>query len=333
METYRGPQPTEPGQLERAAIANRVDMVWFTHHGYPLRDTPYFSTVWDLAHRMLPFFPEVSHGGEWEVRERSYCRVLPSAAGVFVGTRAGKNQVSELYGVNPENVFVNPFVVSPVDNSDCLANDAALLKSLSLRPGFLFYPAQFWSHKNHVNLLYALQILESEFGEHRDLVLTGSDKGNLQYVKSVVTSLGLEERVHFLGFVSDDAIAALYRNAVAMVFPTFVGPDNIPPLEAFAHGCPVVASRVEGAEEQLGDAALIFDAASPEEMARQLAAVISDPMLRSKLVASGRDRVAKLTPEAYIGTALLAFDRFERIRRTWRPASFSDQGASSEARS
>src|SRR5256885_13294906 len=60
------------------------------------------------------------------------------------------------------------------------------------------------------------------------------------------------DQVEIRDFAARDEVLALYRTAAALVFPTFFGPDNLPPLEAFAAGCPVLASRVEGADEQLG---------------------------------------------------------------------------------
>ena len=94
------------------------------------------------------------------------------------------------------------------------------------------------------------------------------------------------------------AVPSVEAKAAALAFPTRFGPDNIPPLEAFAQDSPVVASRVDGAEEQLGDAALLFDPASPEVIARQLAAVLAIAALRSTLMERGRARVAKRAPQA-----------------------------------
>src|SRR5207249_4800394 len=122
-----------------------------------------------------------------------------------------------------------------------------------LRREFLFYPAQFWPHKNHVNLLLALDLLRGSAGVELDLVLTGSDKGNLNHVTKTAVALGLTSQVHILGFVPKADLRELYREAVSLTFASFFGPDNIPPLEAFALGCPVVAAAVPGSEEQLGN--------------------------------------------------------------------------------
>jgi glycosyltransferase involved in cell wall biosynthesis len=116
-----------------------------------------------------------------------------------------------------------------------------------LEPGYLFYPAQFWAHKNHVNLLLALKQL-SDQGKVIQLVLTGSDYGNLLHIEKTISELGLQNQVRTLGFVSNEELVAFYQNALALTYVSFFGPENLPPLEAFALGCPVIAARVDGAD-------------------------------------------------------------------------------------
>jgi len=305
--------------IERAARDLSLDVVWFADQVSEVTSVPFFATVWDLEHRRQPYFPEVSVSGwRWEAREEHYSRTLPRAARIFTGTRAGKDEIVHYYRVNPANVVVNPFAV-PALNGGAEGKDAsAILAAYGLSTGFLLYPAQFWPHKNHVGLLRALRILESEHGLRPDLVLTGSDKGNGDYVRSVISELGLTDRVHILGFVPATDLEALYREASLLAFPTFFGPDNIPPLEAFALGCPVVASDVPGAREQLGDAALLFNPARPDELAAQIAAILGSADLRDRLVERGRGAVASRTPRNYVEAVMRALDEFEPIRRNWR---------------
>ena len=87
---------------------------------------------------------------------------------------------------------------------------------------------------------------------------------------------------------------------MALIFPSFFGPDNVPPLEAFALGCPVLASRVAGAEEQLRSGALLFDPTDPTDIADKVVAVGSDPELRKKLTEEGAKIAQLRTPERYI---------------------------------
>ncbi|WP_310481608.1 glycosyltransferase family 1 protein [Chamaesiphon sp. VAR_48_metabat_403] len=183
---------------------------------------------------------------------------------------------------------------------------------------YLFYPAQFWPHKNHVGLLLALKCLQEKYNLEVPLVLVGADKGNEPYIKAMVKKLDLSARVYFLGFVPLQDMAALYRNAFAMTFVTFFGPDNLPPLEAMALGCPTIASNVSGAQEQLGDAALLVDPKQPEEIAAAIHALFTDATLRQNKIELGLKRAYRWNSKDYIREIFTMLDDFEAIRRCWQ---------------
>jgi glycosyltransferase involved in cell wall biosynthesis len=121
----------------------------------------------------------------------------------------------------------------------------------------------------------------------------------------------------FVGFVSQPDLITLYRKAVALVFPSFFGPENFPPLEAFALGCPVIASDVAGAREQMGDAALLVDPTKPELWSRAVVRLRRDRRLRRSLIAKGKKRALKFTREDFAKELLHLFDEFACYRRTW----------------
>ncbi len=79
-----------------------------------------------------------------------------------------------------------------------------------------------------------------------ELVFTGSDQGNLTYMLNFIESLKLSNQIRYLGFVSDEEMVVLYTNAYAMVFPTLLGPTNMPVSEAIACECPVICSDFMG---------------------------------------------------------------------------------------
>ena len=129
--------------------------------------------------------------------------------------------------------------------------------------------------------------------------------------------LGVTDAVHLLGFVDEDELVALYQHAHALIFPSFFGPENLPPLEAFALGCPVIAADVPGASEQLGDAAILVPPTDPEAFALGVRR-LEDDRLRSDLVDAGRRRAREQSPHRYVSGVIDFLDQFERIRRCWR---------------
>ena len=142
-------------------------------------------------------------------------------------------------------------------------------------------------------------------------------KENEQYVRQIAAELDLITQVHFLGFVPQQDLISIYRNAFALTFLSFFGPDNLPPLEAFALGCPVVASNVSGAQEQLGDAALLVNPRDPEHIAKAIKLLHDDPTLYQTLIQRGLERASRWTGEDYVKGVLSILDEFEPIRRCW----------------
>jgi glycosyltransferase involved in cell wall biosynthesis len=305
-------------QMDQWIRMERIDLIWFLAPPNAGASVPYITTVWDLQHRSTPYFPEVSvTGWDWEARERAYNSVLPRASLILTGTGAGKNEIVHYYGVNPDNVAVVPFPTPSLAGEGHFHAIPDIRQKYGIRGEFLIYPAQFWPHKNHVNILIALALLKQSRGMTLEMVFTGSDKGNAGYVCEKINELGLHDQVHMLGFVPCEDLRALYSNALALTFGSFFGPDNIPPLEAFALGCPVIASRVSGAQEQLGDAAMLFDPADPEDLALAILAMSQDRQLRMQMIQKGVEIAKMRTPQAYIEQVCKLLDRFASIRRCW----------------
>jgi glycosyltransferase involved in cell wall biosynthesis len=305
-------------RLEETIDQYRIDIVWFLASTAIPPPVPFIATVLDLEHRKQPYFPEVSiTGWTWEERERSYRAVLPRASFIITGTQVGKKEIVHYYGVNPDNVKVVPFPVPPREARETPLDSDVLLEKYRMSKDFLLYPAQFWPHKNHINLLKALSIIRYRHGLKLNLALTGSDKGNRQHIQEKIRELELSDQVFDLGFVSRRELNALYEGALALVFPSFFGPDNIPPLEAFALQCPVLASRIAGAEEQLNGAALLFDPTNPVDIADKILALRSDQALRKKLTTEGRQIAQSRSPERYIARIDEIVTGFAAIRECW----------------
>lgn len=280
-------------------------------------DVPFSTIVWDLEHRNAPYFPELSERGEWHRRERMYGQSLPRATLVVTGTTVGCEEVEFYYRVRRDRILLLPHPTP----ADAIAIAEAPARR---RPGWmphdhpvLLYPAQFWAHKNQATLVRALARLRDAYGLSFHLVLPGSDKGNLAHVKKLVSQHQLESWVHTPGFVPRDELLTAYRFAAALVYPSFLGPENLPPLEAFALGCPVIAADIPGAREQLGDSALLVDPSDSIAIAAGIERVAADEHLRATLIDRGRARALTRSTDEFAGRLLDAVMPFERIRQCW----------------
>lgn len=305
------------GKLQEAVAFWNIDLVWFVNHSFEKIDIPYIFTVLDLEHRVHPFFPEVSvTGSTWENREMVFGTMIPRAAYVISGTEAGRRQIIDFYHPDPDRVRVIPFPVSSfaLEKKEI---DQSVIRKHGLTKPYLFYPAQFWPHKNHIVLLHTVKLLREKYRFDIAVVFCGSDKGNLNYIKETARDLGVENHVRFLGFVSFDELYALYNDAFALVFPSIFGPDNLPPLEAFILGCPVIAANVAGAVEQLGDAAILIDPLREESIARAVMHLYEEPESREDFVRKGKKRAKSMIPHGYVQEIVSLCDEFELYRRCW----------------
>lgn len=300
--------------FERKARRAGIEYIWFLGPRPMVLDLPYLTIVLDLQHRKQPWFPEVSEHGEWEIRERRLSLFLQRAAGIIAGTKTGKQEIVRFFQVPESRIYLLPHPTP--DYIKSVSGKPGLLQKLGLPDRFLFYPAQFWAHKNHVNLLIALKRLANE-GLKIPLVLTGSDFGSQKFVEQKIKELDLESQVRTLGFVEPEELVFLYQNALALSYVSFFGPENLPPLEAFALGCPVIAAHVEGADEQLGDAALLVNPDSPKEIAAAIRRLHEDRGLRANLIDRGRERSVLWTSEDFVKGVFKILDDFEPIRRNW----------------
>lgn len=263
---------------------------------FPAQDTlsyqvrlPVVSTVHDLMHRYESSFPEVSSHGRGALRDLRFRNMVSWSRAVLVDSQVGKQQVVESYGVDPRKVFPLPYVPPSYIYAEELAD---FDRRYNLPRKFILYPARFLSHKNHGRLVAAAASVATRV---RDLALvfTAHKTEGYESVRKHAAELGMLDRITFAGYVPPEDLGGFYRRARAMVMPTFFGPTNIPPLEAFVCGCPVAVSNIYGMPEQVGDAALLFDPLSVEEIAATIERLWNGDELCRRLSAAGRHRVAQ----------------------------------------
>jgi glycosyltransferase involved in cell wall biosynthesis len=282
--------------------------------------TPYVLAVHDLQHRIHPELPEFG-GGELAHREYLFGNGIREATVVLVDSETGKEDVLEFYGdaIESDRVAVLPFL--PGTPTAVTQEDRERVRREHRLPErYLFYPAQLWPHKNHRRIVEALAQIDGA-----ELVLVGSALGevrerNRAELLARARELGVEGRIHQLGYVPAEDMAALYSEAVALVMPTFFGPTNIPILEAWALGCPVITSDIRGVREQAGDAALLVDPESVEAIADAIRRLWTDEELRADLARRGRERLGLYTREDFSRRLDSVLDQATELVRAREPA-------------
>lgn len=248
--------------------------------------------VHDLMHRYEPDFPEVKCDSQ---RRDSILKCQAKYADyILTDSQLGRKQFIESYmetGEKKAKVVGLPFVVP--DHIYQVKEEY-----VQTPDKYVFYPAQFWKHKNHINLVKAIQILRETILDIH-LILVGSEKNNGEEIKKYIADNKLESYITILGFVSDENLAYLYKHAVGMIMPSYFGPTNIPPLEAMALGCPVAVSNKYAMPEQVGEAGLLFDPDSPEEIAECIRKLWTDDELRHRMIELGYKQIKNWTRDDF----------------------------------
>jgi glycosyltransferase involved in cell wall biosynthesis len=262
---------------------------------------PYVMPVHDLQHRLQPSFPEVSAHGAWEHREYLYRNGTRHATLILADSEVGREDIVHYYGpygVTADRVKVLPFVPPPYLTRKPSQEERTHIRNVfNLPERYMFYPSHLWPHKNHVRLVQAIGLLRQTPGIDVQLVLSGGNKGAVRSAvfREVMTEaerLHVTSNIHYLGYVPHDAMSALYAEATSLVMPTFFGPTNIPVVEAWLLGCPVLSSDIRGIREQVGDAGLLVDPRSVDAIADGIQRLWEDAELRAKLAQRGRERLA-----------------------------------------
>jgi glycosyltransferase involved in cell wall biosynthesis len=117
------------------------------------------------------------------------------------------------------------------------------------------------------------------------------------------------ERVRFAGWVSDEELAGLYDLSTCLAFPSLAEGFGLPVLEAMRRGLPVVCSNATSLPEVAGEAALYFDPADTDAMARALEQVLFDPQLRERLATAGTAQAEKFSWEATARATLRSYEQ------------------------
>ncbi len=304
--------------FEARLIKDGIDLVYFllpSRLALLLTSLNYVLTVWDQDHRDNPEFPEVNFNGEFVRREDFFRNALPRAVAVLVSSELGKANLVRRYGCDASRVWTAPFLPSFAIALGALID---VKKKYGIHEKYVYYPAQLWPHKNHVYIIDGLKILRERFGVDMDVVLSGSDKGHLKVILDYARKSGMEKNVHYVGFVPNEDMASFYKQAVALVMPTYLGLTNIPPLEAFALGCPVCYTDLPGFRDQVEDAAFLLNLDDPASMAGHLMTILNKPDVVLDKVNKGKAVLSRWTVDDYGLVLKEIFDKYERKMKCWK---------------
>jgi glycosyltransferase involved in cell wall biosynthesis len=223
------------------------------------------------------------------------------AARVLTVSESSKRDILRFVGIPAAKIDVIPNAFDERFSVEPREEDVVRVRErYQLQDEFVLYAGNVKPHKNLERLIEAFRLVRDRGLDHVKLVVIGDQISKYAALRRAVHRHQLHQYVRFLGYVSEETLAVMYRLAAVFVFPSLYEGFGLPPLEAMASGTPVVTSNVSSLPEVAGDAALLVDPYEPAAIADAMYRVLTDKPLRQGLRARGLQRAAQFSWEASV---------------------------------
>jgi len=254
----------------------------------PLLPCPAVVTVHDLAWAR---HPETYDSDDLRMQTEVVPRSVRRAAHVIAVSESTANDLTEVVGVPREKISVVPLGVSSVFRPDGPPLSRDIFPGAErLSGGYVLHTGGLHLRKNVARLLEAYKSVKEELAVPPLVIAGEATSAPGRRLRERAEALGVADDVIFAGYVEESVLAALYRGATVAVYASLYEGFGLPVLEAMASGVPVITSSRSAMVEVAGEAALLVDPESVEEIASALARLLGDEALRKELAARGMSR-------------------------------------------
>jgi glycosyltransferase involved in cell wall biosynthesis len=270
-------------------------------------------TIHDLSDVLTPpvgAAPPVQTGRLFFAR-----RALRRADHIFAVSQASRRDLARTFAVPEQKISVIYNAVDERFLKEALPADAdRILERHAVQSPYVLYAGSIKPQKNLARLIEAFAVAKEELRDHPELaqlklLVIGEALTRHADLRRSVVRARVREDVRFLGFVPQSVLRVFYARARAFLFPSLYEGFGLPPLEAMAHGTPVLTSNVSSLPEVFSDAALLVNPENVFDIARGIRQILTDHPLRETLIRNGYqrarsyswERAAQLVRETYDG--------------------------------
>ena len=273
---------------------------------------PYVMTVHDILEHLSRARQQT---GFWRsLHFQMTKRVLRGAARIFAVSNFTKLEIEKLFSIPAGRIEVvyNAIDERLLHGHASAADRQLIVERYQVTYPFLLYAGSISPHKNVVRMIEAFSALKTELEKDHafpdlKLIIIGDDlSGNPDLRRTVIRS-GMQHDVRFLGFVPIEVLRTFYDAAKIFVFPSLYEGFGLPPLEAMAHGTPVVTSNVSSLPEVVGNAAVLVHPENVFEIMRALHRVLLDQPLRERMKQRSYRQVTKFSWEKSVRRIMDAY--------------------------
>ncbi|MFZ3171880.1 MAG: glycosyltransferase family 1 protein [Carboxydocellales bacterium] len=287
-----------------------IDIFHATHFlAPPIKSPKLVVTIHDLAFVKFPECFTKEQGKEFVRRVRQSCI---NADMIISDSMSTKRDIIELFHIPSGKITVVPLAAQEIfDYQENQTKNSLIRNKYKLDKEYFLFVGTIEPRKNLVRLIQAYNRLPKDIKEHYHLVLAGGKGWLNKEIYTEAEQLGLmDEHVKFLGYVPDSDLPALLKQAIAFVYPSLYEGFGLPPLEAMASGVPVISSSISSIPEVVGEAGLLIDPYSVEEISSAMQKIIEDVKLASRLSKLGLARAGLFSWEE---TARATLDVYKKV--------------------
>jgi glycosyltransferase involved in cell wall biosynthesis len=336
-----GNDSTVKSYFDFRAILKRLscDLVHIPHLFWLPRNLPcpYVMTVHDVLDHM--YRARDQSGFRRSLHFFLTHRALQGAARLFAVSNFTKSEVEKLFGIPGARIEV---VYNAIDERFLRghaseADRQLLAERYLVNHPFLLYTGRISPHKNVVRIIEAFSALKAELEKEGmfpglKLIVIGDELSKHPDLRRTVVRSRMQNDVRFLGFVPIEVLRIFYDAAKIFVFPSLYEGFGLPPLEAMAHGTPVVTSNTSSLPEVVGNAAVLVNPENVFEIMRALHRVLLDQALRDKLKERGYEQAKRFSWDASALQILRVYHEVSE-KRPVRPQLADERIASRAANS
>lgn len=292
--------------LPRVIHRHHVDVLWSPYYKAPLLcPCPSVITIHDLIPFVAPLGAHGKHAPS-TVARRTWMKLLAQRAShVVTDSEHSKRDLVSVLGIGADRIAVIPVGLDPAAGRAPRPTETERARRrYGLPDDYALYLGRFDPHKNVETLLAAWRLIPTSLRRRYPLVLAGPGSDRL---------VGKEADVVVTGFIEDEDVPALYAGARAFAFPSSYEGFGLPPLEAMAHGVPVVCSNAASLPEVTGGAAILVDPMDELQWADALERALTEEAARRQAISAGLDRVQAFRPDR---TAALLVELLQTVAGT-----------------
>lgn len=291
------------------ALRLKPDFAFFPNYMTPIVPTcPYVVTVHDLA---VFLYPETFTFKKRVLQRLALPHLVRQAAAVLTPSESTRRDVIRLLGADASRVVAIPLAAADDFGDPPSAEITAEVRAeLFLPPRYLLAVGTLEPRKNLVRLIRAFERILPAYPDLK-LVVAGGRGWRDEAIRAELGNSPVRDAIRSVGYVRPDALKVLYREALALCYPSLYEGFGLPVVEAMASGTPVLTSRGSSLDEVAAGAAIAVDPLSIDAITQGLRTLLDDPALRARLRADGLARAGRLD---WHHTAVETRNVFARLR-------------------